>query len=117
MPIVGVGAADEHVPVSAGDDVVVRQKDVRDYARILWRRKWYIVLAVVIAVGGLVGERRLHQRQYQATAAVLTQAPSSGAVDPTVIATEIGILESNAVRQSSQSTSMIPARSRRARRG
>ena len=53
------------------------------------------MLAVVIAIGGLVGERRLHQRQYQATAAVLTQA--SGAVDPTVIATEISILESNAV--------------------
>ena len=54
MPIVGLEAADEHVPVSAGEDVVVRQKDVRDYARILWRRKWYIVLAVVIAVGGMV---------------------------------------------------------------
>ena len=87
MPIVGDGVADEHVQVSAGDDVVVRQKDPRDYARILWRRKWYIVLAVVIAIGGLVSERRLHQRQYQATASVLTQA--SGPVDQTVMATEI----------------------------
>ena len=91
-----LGAADQHVPVSGGDDVV-RQKDVRDYARILWRRKWYIVLAVVIAVGGLVGQHRLQQRQYKATAAVLTQAPSSGAVDQTVMATQIGILESSAV--------------------
>jgi capsular exopolysaccharide synthesis family protein len=97
VPIVGFGAADEHASVSAGDDVVVRQKDARDYARILWRRKWYIVLAVVIAVGGLVGEFRLHQRQYQANAAVLTQAPSSGPVDQTVVATEIGILQSSAV--------------------
>ncbi len=95
MPIVGFGAADQHVPVSPGEDVVIRQKDARDYARILWRRKWYIVLAVVIAIGGLVGERRLHPRQYQASAAVLTQA--SGPVDPTVMATEISILESNAV--------------------
>jgi capsular exopolysaccharide synthesis family protein len=95
VPIVGYGVADEHVQVSAGDHVVVRQRDARDYARILWRRKWYIVLAVVIAIGGLVGERRLHQRQYQATAAVLTQA--SGPVDPTVMATEISILQSNAV--------------------
>ncbi|MGO9857650.1 MAG: polysaccharide biosynthesis tyrosine autokinase [Acidimicrobiales bacterium] len=83
--------------MSGGDDVVVRQKDARDYARILWRRKWYIVLALVIAVGGMVAELRLHQRQYQASAAVLTQVPSSGAVDQTVIATEIGILESSAV--------------------
>ena len=97
MPIVGFGLADEHVPVSAGEDVIVRQKDVRDYARILWRRKWYVVLAVVVAVGGLVGELRIHSRQYQASAAVLTQAPGSGAVDQTVIATEIGILESDAV--------------------
>jgi len=95
VPIVGYGVAEEHVQVSAGDDVVVRQKDARDYARILWRRKWYIVLAVVIAIGGLVGQRRLHQRQYQATAAVLTQA--SGPVDQTVMATEISILQSNAV--------------------
>ena len=84
--------------MSAGEDVVVRQKDVRDYARILWRRKWYIVLAVVIAVGGMVAELRLHQPQYQATAGVLTQAPTSGPVDPTVMATEIGILQSNAVQ-------------------
>jgi polysaccharide biosynthesis transport protein len=97
VPIVGFAAADEHSPVSAGDDVVVRQKDVRDYARILWRRKWYVVLAVVIAVGGVVGKSHLHQPQYQATAAVLTQA--SGPVDPTVIATEISILESNAVQR------------------
>ena len=40
MPIVGQGAADEHVAVSAGRDVAVRQKDLRDYLRILWRRKW-----------------------------------------------------------------------------
>ncbi len=97
MPIVGLRAADEHVPVSPGQDVAVGQKDLRDYARILWRRKWYIVLAVVICIAGVVGEFRLHQRQYQATAEVLTQAPASGTVDPTVIATEIGILESNAV--------------------
>lgn len=83
--------------MSAGEDVVVRQKDARDYARILWRRKWYIVLAVVIAVGGLVGEHRRHQPQYQASAAVLTEAPGSGPVDGTIIATEIGILQSNAV--------------------
>ncbi len=98
MPIVGLEAADEHVPVSAGEDVVVRQKDVRDYARILWRRKWYIVLAVVIAVGGMVLKLRAHQPQYQATAGVLIQAPTSGPVDPTVVATEIGILQSSAVQ-------------------
>ena len=88
MPIVGLRAADEHVRVSPGQDVAVGQKDLRDYARILWRRKWYIVLAVVICIGGVVGELRLHQPQYQATAEVLTQAPTSGTVDPTVIATE-----------------------------
>jgi len=77
----------------------MQQKDMRDYARILWRRKWYIVVAVVIAVVAGVGELQLHQRQYQATAQVLTETPASGTtVDPTVIATEIGILESNAVR-------------------
>jgi polysaccharide biosynthesis transport protein len=97
VPIVGFRAADEHVSVlSPSEDV--RQKDARDYARILWRRKWYIVLAVVIAVGGMVGELRLHQRQYQASAEVLTQAPGTGTVDPTVVATEIGILESSAVQ-------------------
>jgi polysaccharide biosynthesis transport protein len=83
--------------VSGGEDVVNRQRDVRDYARILWRRKWYIVLAVVICVGGMVAQQRLQPRKYQASAAVLTQTPSSGTVDQTVVATEIGILESSSV--------------------
>lgn len=99
MPIVGFLWNDEHVTVSAGQDVSVDQKDLRDYARILWRRKWIIVLAVVIAVGASVGEFLHQQRQYTANAEVLTETPSAGAtVDPTVIATEIGILQSNAVR-------------------
>ncbi len=99
MPIVGQGAADEHVAVSAGRDVAVRQKDLRDYLRILWRRKWIVALAVVIAMGVSVGAFLHQQRQYRASAEVLTEAPTPGtSVDPTVIATEIGILQSNAVR-------------------
>jgi polysaccharide biosynthesis transport protein len=98
-PLLGRRGADEHVSMSPGQDVSVSQKDVRDYARILWRRKWIIVLAVVIAVGASVAEFRLQQRQYTANAEVLTEAPNAGStVDPTVMATEIGILQSNAVR-------------------
>ena len=85
--------------MSPSADVPIRQKDVRDYARILWRRKWVILLAVVVAVGASVAEFLHQERQYQATAEVLTQSPSSGAtVDSTVMATDIGILQSNAVR-------------------
>jgi polysaccharide biosynthesis transport protein len=88
----------EHVPVSPSEDPPIRQKDLRDYTRILWRRKWVIVLSVIVAVGVSVAQFKLQHRQYQATAEVLTQAPSSGTVDSTVIATDIGILQSNAVR-------------------
>ena len=83
--------------MSPSEDVSVRQKDLRDYTRILWRRKWIIVLAVVIAVGASIAQFQRHQRQYQASAEVLTESPGS-TVDSTVIATEIGILQSNAVR-------------------
>ena len=44
-----------------------------------------------------VAEFQRHQRQYQASTEVLTGSPGA-TVDSTVIATEIGILQSNAVR-------------------
>ena len=116
MPIVGQGAADEHVAVSTGRDVAVRQKDLRDYLRILWRRKWIVALAVVIAMGVSVGAFLHQQRQYRASAEVLTEAPTPGtSVDPTVIATEIGILQSNAVRAIVAKHIGDPGRSRRTR--
>jgi capsular exopolysaccharide synthesis family protein len=54
-------------------------------------------MAVIIAVGSAVALAKERHHQYQATAQVLTQPPASGAVDPTEMATEIGILQSQSV--------------------
>ena len=73
--------------------------DLREYGRVLWRRKWYVMLAVVVGIGAALGLSKVRHPQYKATASVLTQVPSQGPVDPTQIATEIGIMQSTTVQR------------------
>lgn len=67
-----------------------------DYARILWRRKLWIVLAVVIGAVVAFETGGSRHKQYQASAEVLTATPSS-AVESSVMDTNIQILQSQAI--------------------
>jgi non-specific protein-tyrosine kinase len=68
-----------------------------DYARILWRRKHWIVLALVIGAVVAFETSGSRPKQYQASAEVLTATPSS-AVESSVMDTDIQILQSQAIR-------------------
>ncbi len=70
--------------------------ELGDYARILWRRKHWIVLAVVIGVVVAFETGGSRHKQYQASAEVLTATPSN-AVESSVMDTNIQILQSQAV--------------------
>jgi capsular exopolysaccharide synthesis family protein len=83
--------------VADGQEVATRPAELADYARILWRRKFWIVLAVVIGVVVAFEAGGSRHKQYQASAEVLTATPSN-AVDPSVMDTNIQILQSQAVR-------------------
>lgn len=75
-----------------------RPADLRDYAQILWRRKWYVVLAVIVAVGASLAVAKKSAKLYSASAQVLVPSNSGGS-DSNSISTEIAILESGAVQQ------------------
>ena len=47
--------------------------DLRDYARTLWRRRWLIILTVVVAVGAAVVLSVLQTPVYEATADLIIQ--------------------------------------------
>lgn len=53
------------------------QSGIAEYARVLWRRKWIIILTVVIVVGGVLGYCVLASKTYTATATVYLEPPVS----------------------------------------
>jgi uncharacterized protein involved in exopolysaccharide biosynthesis len=69
----------------------------RDYGAVLWRRKVYVLLAVVVGAGLAFAYGHSKHPQYEASAGVLTSLPSSS-VDPTVVGTDIQILEGSPVQ-------------------
>ncbi|HEX4162042.1 MAG TPA: Wzz/FepE/Etk N-terminal domain-containing protein [Acidimicrobiales bacterium] len=53
------------------------QSGIAEYARVLWRRKWIIVITAVVAVVGVLGYCVLTTKSYSATATVLLYPPVS----------------------------------------
>jgi uncharacterized protein involved in exopolysaccharide biosynthesis len=83
--------------MSGGQHVLARPVYVRDYGRVLWRRKFYVLLAVVVGAGLAFAFGHSKHPQYEASAGVLTSLPSTS-VDPTVVGTDIQILEGSPVQ-------------------
>jgi capsular exopolysaccharide synthesis family protein len=82
--------------------------ELRDYLRVLRRRKWVVVLAILVAVGASIGLSQLQTPRYAGTAELLLQARTTESLfnpvtgqraDPTrAVQTEIRVLESQPVR-------------------
>ena len=80
---------------------------IRAYARILWRRKWIIIITAVVAVVGVLGYCVLATKTYTATATVLleptistqlSQGGSSNATQALVnVADQIQVIESASI--------------------
>jgi capsular polysaccharide biosynthesis protein len=83
--------------VPGGQHVLARPVYLRDYGAVLWRRKFYVLLAVVVGAGLAFAYGHSKHPQYEASAGVLTALPSSS-VDPTVVGTDIQILEGSPVQ-------------------
>jgi len=83
--------------MSGGQHVLARPVYLRDYGRVLWRRKLYVLLAVVVGAGLAFAFGHSKHPQYEASAGVLTSLPSTS-VDPTVVGTDIQILEGSPVQ-------------------
>jgi uncharacterized protein involved in exopolysaccharide biosynthesis len=93
----------------AGDDSLIKpeQSGLGEYLRILWRRKWIIILTVVIVVLGVLGYCVIATKTYTATATVLLEPPVSpllstaGAANPTSalvnVADVIQVMESSSI--------------------
>src|SRR5579875_1385505 len=84
------------------------EADLRDYLRVVWRRKWLGGLVVVLCVAAGVGASFLEKPTYTAKADILLQSSSpaaallggSGAsLSPTDVATQIQIVTSAPVTQ------------------
>jgi succinoglycan biosynthesis transport protein ExoP len=84
------------------------EADLRDYLRVVWRRKWLVGLVVVLCVAAGVGASFLEKPTYTAKADILLQSSSpaaallgsSGAsLSPTDVATQIQIVTSAPVTQ------------------
>src|SRR5687768_8913395 len=87
-----------------------REMTLRDYGRIVWRRKWIVAAAVVTALAGALALSFLQDPIYAAEAQMLVERRSGEAVfqqDPTLnvqnleraIQTEIRVLEGQQVRE------------------
>ena len=87
-----------------------RELTLRDYGRVVWRRKWIVVAAVVTALAGALAMSFLQDPIYEAEAQMLVEPRSGEAVfqqDPQLtvanleraIQTEIRVLEGQRVRE------------------
>lgn len=81
-----------------------KQLDLGEYLRVLRRRKWVIVLAVLLVVGSALGASAVQTPVYEATAEVLLQSDKTESLfrDEQVVRaaeTEIRVLQSAPVRQ------------------
>lgn len=92
----------------------VREMTLRDYGRVVWRRKWILVAALITALFGALAMSFLQDPIYAAQAQMLVEPRSGDAVfqqDPTLnvqnleraIQTEIRVLEGQRVRERVQS--------------
>ena len=89
-------------PVDGGE-----QSGLAEYLRVLWRRKWIIIIIFVIAVVGVLGYCVTATKSYSATATVYLEPPvsnlflnagSSSSATPLVnVQDQIQIMESSAV--------------------
>jgi uncharacterized protein involved in exopolysaccharide biosynthesis len=76
----GMSGEDQY---SAPDPTVASQPEpsgISEYARVLWRRKWVIILTVVIAVGGVLAYCVTATKSYTANATVLLEPPVSNLI-------------------------------------
>ena len=87
-----------------------RNLTLRDYGRVVWRRKWIVVAAVITALAGALAMSFLQDPIYEAEAQMLVEPRSGEAVfqqDPQLavanleraIQTEIRVLEGQRVRE------------------
>ncbi len=91
-----------------------KQLYLRDYGHILNRRKWTIIIILVVAVGLAVGYVSISTKKYTATAQLqltpqlsqtVQQAQNSAAVAPLVdVPTAIQVIQSNSVQLAVQKT-------------
>ncbi|MCU1396222.1 MAG: chromosome partitioning protein [Ilumatobacteraceae bacterium] len=89
------------------EPVEARSYSLRDYSRILRRRKWYIIVPVLLAVGAGLGLSARQKAVYESSAQLVISTRNSDSVFATntqvvsnpdrLIATEIRILESPSV--------------------
>ncbi|WP_116997625.1 tyrosine-protein kinase domain-containing protein [Desertimonas flava] len=86
-----------------------RELTLRDYARVVWRRKWIVLAALIMALGGSLVMSILQDPIYEAESQMFVEPRSSAAVfeqDQTLavpnleraIQTEIQVLEGQMVR-------------------
>jgi succinoglycan biosynthesis transport protein ExoP len=85
----------------------------RDYGHVLWRRRWVIVLTIIVAVGVSVGYDVHTKRVYQATAQLQLTPQISGALQASGsvastssvdVPTDVQILESSTVANAVKKT-------------
>ena len=95
-----------------------RELTLRDYAHVVARRKWIVVAAVLVAVGGAVTLSAIQKPIYEASAQMLVITRSSDTIfgngttsvgDPKrAVQTEIKVLESEVVSQRVQKDLGLP---------
>lgn len=72
-----VGGADEEIGAPKAE-----QAGVRVYANLLWRKKWTIIIVVVIAVVGVLAYCVAASKKYTATSTVLLEPQISALINP-----------------------------------
>lgn len=85
---------------------VVEEFELRDYLRVVWQRKWVVILIVLAATGGAVAYSSSQTPLYETGAEVLLQSRSTDTLfgfdairDPVrLVPTEIRLIQSQPVR-------------------
>jgi uncharacterized protein involved in exopolysaccharide biosynthesis len=103
-----IGAMGDGNHISSTELAAPEQSGIAEYARVLWRRKWIIIITTVVAVVGVLGYCVVSTKTYTATATVellpdvsplLNQSGSS--VNPTVsdvnVSDVIQVIESSSI--------------------
>jgi uncharacterized protein involved in exopolysaccharide biosynthesis len=103
-----IGAMGDGNHISMTEVAAPEQSGIAEYARVLWRRKWIVIITTVVAVVGVLGYCVVSSKTYTATATVellpnvsslLNQSGNS--VNPTVsdvnVADVIQVIESASI--------------------
>jgi uncharacterized protein involved in exopolysaccharide biosynthesis len=64
-------------PQSATETASVERSGIAEYGRVLWDRKWIIIIVFVLGVGGVLGYCVISKKTYTAQATVLLEPPVS----------------------------------------